>query len=198
MHGAEPPTETTRSRASRLTGPGRRPDCEPGSPQRLPGLRGATHGVGGFRRVAVAIDDLGLASEALEMAAFAVDPAAGHVRLIHVRQWQLQPVPSRAYGALAVLGMDLFVETSEHAMALIDDALREIHGRGVQADGIVVEARQPLVGAAILDAATAWDAELIVVGRNPRRLLGSLFWRRISDQVIDEAACPVVMVKARR
>jgi len=117
----------------------------------------AGEGASGFRRVAVAIDDAGHMSEALALAALAVDPKAGRVRLIQVRPRQVPPVPSREDGSFFVLGTELFSETSEHA---------------------------------------TWGAELVVIGRNPRRRFGSPFWRRISDQVMQEAPCPVVIARS--
>ena len=80
---------------------------------------------------------------------------------------------------------------------MIDDALRYVRDRGVVADGVVVEAPQPMVASAIVDAASTWGAEVIVVVRRPRQRLSVLLWGSVSEQVTHDAFCPVLVVRPR-
>jgi nucleotide-binding universal stress UspA family protein len=148
----------------------------------------------GFQRVAVAVDEATLASDVLAVAARAVDALTGRVRLIHVRPWRLAPPPSRDDGGVIPPSLDLFVETEEQAARLVNRAVAQVGARGVTAETTVVDAQQASVGAAIVTAAEAWDAELIVVGRHPRRRLSSLSRTGVSDQVTRRASCAVLLV----
>jgi nucleotide-binding universal stress UspA family protein len=148
----------------------------------------------GFQRVVAAIDGTSQTADVLAVAARAAGWQSGQVRLVHVRPWQPVPPPSREDGSLVAADVDLFTETAAHAKALVDGAVRDIGSRGARADAIVVEAQQPTVGFAVVNAAEAWGADLIVVGRRQRRLLGSLLRRGVSDQVLQQARCPVLLV----
>lgn len=145
-------------------------------------------------RVVAAIDGTGQAADVLAVAARAAGRQFGHVRLVHVRPWQPVPPPSREEGSLITPDIDLFTETTEQAAALVDEALRGVSSHGASADAVVVEAQQAEMASAVVSAAEAWDADLIVVGRRRRGLLGSVLRRGVSDQVLQQAKCPVLLV----
>jgi nucleotide-binding universal stress UspA family protein len=146
--------------------------------------------------VAVAVDEATQISDALVVAARALDARTGRIRLIHVRPWRLAPPPSRDDGGVLPLSLDLFVETEEQAARLVDRAVADVAVRGVTAEAIVVDAQQASVGAAIVTAAEAWDAEMIVVGRHRRRRLSPLSRAGVSDQVMRRASCAVLLVQS--
>ncbi len=184
-----------RSLTLQRTGWDRRADCGLSSLQQLARFRSETDAANGFQRVAVAIADYtARASEALAMAALAVDPAAGRIRLIHIRPWQLPPPPSREDGSLVPAGIQLFTETAERAATLIDEAIHDIQNRRITVDAIVVEAQQAALGTTLVHVADAWNAELLIIGRRPRRPFSAMLRRRISDQVLREATHPVLIV----
>jgi nucleotide-binding universal stress UspA family protein len=151
----------------------------------------------GFHRIVVPVDAAGRSSEALTTALRALDPFEGRLRLVHVRTWQPSPPPSREDGFFPAGGGELFTETPQQAADLIDDALRYVRDRGVVADGVVVEAPRPMVASAIVDAASTWDAEVIVVVRRPRQRLSVVLWGSVSEQVMHDAFCPVLVVRPR-
>ena len=70
------------------------------------------------------------------------------------------------------------------------------------AASVELEIRQPVQALSpaeeILSAAAAPDAELIVIGLRRRSPIGKLFLGSSSQQVILDAACPVVAVKRRQ
>ena len=151
----------------------------------------------GFHRIVVPVDAAGRSSDALTTALQAADPFEGRLRLVHVRTWQPSPPPSREDGFFPAGGGELFTETPQQATDLIDDALRYVRDRGVVADGVVVEAPRPMVASAIVDAASTWGAEVIVVVRRPRQTLSVLLWGSVSEQVTHDAFCPVLVVRPR-
>lgn len=150
----------------------------------------------GFQRVVVAVDEATQASDALAVAARSVDGRTGRVRLIHVRPWRPAPPPSRDDGGVIPPDLDLFVETEEQAARVVDRAVADVSVRGVTAEAIVLHAQHTSVGAAIATAAEAWDAELIVVARRPRRRLSSLLCTGVSDPVVRRASCAVLLVQS--
>lgn len=152
----------------------------------------------GFLRVVAAIDGTRHAADVLAVAARAAGGQSGQVRLVHVRPWQPVPPSTREECSLITAGVGLFTETTEQAATLVDGAVRDIGSRGASADAVVVEAQQAAMGAAIVSAAEAWGADLIVVGRRPRGLLGSVLRRGVSDQVLQQARCPVLLVPLAR
>ena len=164
-------------------------DTLPGPPVR----RGRT----GFHRIVVPVDAAGRSSDALTTALRAADPFEGRLRLVHVRTWQPSPPPSLEDGFFPAGGGELFTETPQQAADVIDDALRYVRGRGVVADGVVVEAPRPMVASAIVDAASTWGAEVIVVVRRPRQRLSVWLWGGVSEQVTHDAFCPVLVVRPR-
>jgi hypothetical protein len=97
-----------------------------------------------------------------------------------VRTWQPSPPPSREEGFFPAGGGELFTDTPQQAADLIDDALRYVRNRGVVGDGVEVKAPPPMVASAIVDAASMWGAEMIVIVRRPRQRLSVLLG----------AACP--------
>jgi nucleotide-binding universal stress UspA family protein len=148
----------------------------------------------GFQRVVAAIDATNHAADVLAVAARAAGWQSGQVRLVHVRPWQPVPPPAREDGGLIAADLDLFTETTEQAATLTDEAVRDIGRRGASADAIVVEAHHAAMGAAVVSAAEDWGADLIVVGRRPRGLLGSILRRGVSDQILQQAKCAVLLV----
>jgi nucleotide-binding universal stress UspA family protein len=163
----------------------------PPHPDRLPGDRLVP--ASGFRRVVVAIDGMPQTSQALALAATAIDRSSGQIRLVHVRTWRPLPPQSRGDGIRTPPDAELFTETAEQATRLIDEALLSISRLGADADGIVTQSRRGMVGATIAGVADAWEAELIVLGPRSRRSLGSLLRKRVPDQVLQVASCAVLI-----
>lgn len=109
------------------------------------------------------------------------------LRLVHVRTWD---PPVRSSGRF-------FLETSEEATAVLENALTGLWATGASASGIVVDVPRSLVAGAIAVEACSWGADVVVMTRRGTvfRLLRPV---SLSDQVTRRAPCPVVVVQTGR
>jgi nucleotide-binding universal stress UspA family protein len=142
-----------------------------------------------FRRILVPVDPFGRCAAAMTLAGRLSLTVGGVLRLIHVRAWD---PPARG-------GMGRFyLQTSEEATALLDTALTGLWACGAAASGMVLDAPRPLTAAAIAAEASSWRADVMVVARRRRRALGVLLFGSLSDQVMQETQCPVLVVRQVR
>lgn len=144
---------------------------------------------GSFRRVLVPVDTFEMSVNALRLAARTGRATGGRLRLVHVRMWD--PPVARGGGLF-------YAETSEEATALLDNAMRYVWDFGVEASGIVVEAQRSSTGTAIVIEASQWAADVIVLTARPRRFITLGLWDKVTRQVVEAAACPVLVVHPRR
>jgi nucleotide-binding universal stress UspA family protein len=144
---------------------------------------------GSFRRVLVPVDSFGAATNALAMAARIGQTTGGPLRLVHVRVWD-PPVPRG--------GGRFYPEVSEEATAVLDNAMNYAWARGVDATGIIVEAQRSQMATAIVTEASQWGADVIVLTARPRRFITLGVWDKATRQVMQGAACPVLIVHPRR
>lgn len=149
----------------------------------------------GPQRIVVPVDLSGRAHPALGAAARSAEPVGGRVRLVHVRAWYTPLAPSPEEASFAAdAGTEFFPETVDQATELVESAVADFGRRGIPADGVVVEAHRSRVGAAIAAAAKDWGAELIVLCRRPRQPVSVWLLGSVSEQVMRESSCPVLVV----
>lgn len=154
----------------------------PGADQLGPG------GGRSFRRILVPIRQTSDAVETLAVAARACDTTTGMLRLVHVR---IYDPPLRGAGRF-------YPQTRSEAAAIADEALPIAWGYGLQATTAVVEAPRGQVASAIVQHASSWRADVIVMKRRPSRLICRLVLGSVPDQVMRKADCPVLAVRQGR
>ena len=76
---------------------------------------------------------------------------------------------------------------------MLDQALTSVWACGVPAGGVVVDARRSEVAEAIAAEARSWHAEVMVVARRPRAAIGVLLLGSLSNRIMREAGCPVLV-----
>jgi len=144
-----------------------------------------TGGRSSFRRILVPVHSPGQAGPALAVAARLCALAGGMLRLVHVRTCD---PPLRAPARF-------YPETVVQAAAVLEEAqLAAWACGGPRATTAVVDARRTDVAQAIAWQAAAWRADLIVLTRRPRLASTRLVWGSVPDQVMRQAACPVLAV----
>ena len=150
------------------------------------------HPTGGrspFRRILVPVRSPGQAGPALAVAARLCALAGGVLRLVHVRTCD---PPLRAPARFSP-------ETLGEAAAVLEKALLAAWAcGGPRATTAVVDARRTDVARAIAWQAAAWRADLIVLTRRPRLASTRLVRGSVPDQVMRQAACPVLAVPPAR
>lgn len=150
-----------------------------------------TPAVGGrsLQRILVPVDSIGRADGALELAARFSANVDGQLRVVHARAWD-PPLPGGAGR--------FFWETSEQATEVLDQALTTVWAHGVPASGVIVDAPRNRVARAVAAEARSWGASVMVVARRPRTAIGILLLGSLSDQLMREAGCPVLIMQQGR
>lgn len=144
---------------------------------------------GSFRRVLVPVDRFEMSVNALRLAARTGRATGGRLRLVHVHVWD---PPAPRDGGL------FYPETSEEATALLDNAMSYVWDFGVEASGVVVDAPRSSTGTVIVAEAFRWAADVIVLTARPRRFITLGLWDKATRQVVEAAACPVLVVHPGR
>jgi nucleotide-binding universal stress UspA family protein len=140
--------------------------------------------------IVVGVDGSKGASAALE---FAADEAALRgARILVVSAWE---VPASLYdGGGMVMGADpsTFEAFQEQAQAIVDGAVASVQKRRptVECEGRTVQGRAAPI---LLEEAS--EASLIVVGSRGLGGFKSLLLGSVSQQVVQHAPCPVVVVR---
>ncbi len=112
-----------------------------------------------------------------------------HLVVVHAWEWPYT-------GTIGELANDLlerldFADASQQVLAAMVDAARAPDSPDVDLELRVVEA-QP--AEALLNAAAADDADLLIVGSRGRGGVEGLLLGSVSQQVAQDASCPVVIV----
>jgi nucleotide-binding universal stress UspA family protein len=142
------------------------------------------------RRILIPVRSPCESAEALAVAARVCGSTInGVLRLLHVRIYD-PPMP-RCPGRF-------YPESVAEAEALLDDALLIVWGGGAQATAAVVDAPRGEVAAAIVQQASAWRADVLVLTRRPRPAISRLVLGSVADQVMRKASCPVLAVHPKR
>jgi len=140
--------------------------------------------IGKMRRILVAVaggDDVKPATDAA-IAVAATVPAEAMV--VHVAQ--------AFFGPEGVA----FIESSEAIDDCVEDAVRRLREARIPAEGRVLKAGP--VATSIIEAATQWNADLIVVGSSRMRDLASLLLGSVSHQLLHNAELPVLIGERAR
>ncbi|GAA1975171.1 hypothetical protein GCM10009798_40510 [Nocardioides panacihumi] len=135
-----------------------------------------------FSRILVAIDGSPQRERVLAAAAELAAVAGSAVRVLHVdAEYAAYDTASDA-------------ETEAAAEDLVQRAVGELRARGVNADGLVAHLADADIDDAILSAAAKHESDLIVLGSERHRGVGSWFESSITDPVIHRAASAVLLV----
>jgi len=141
--------------------------------------RAGGHSAGAPRRIMVAI----AGGDDIEPAARAAAAVAGmqpcHVAVVHVMQ--------------SIVGIQGFayLETEDEAQAAVDKPHQLLDERGIVADRLIIHTGP--VARAIAEAATEWNADLIVTGSSRMGDAGSLLLGSVSHDLLRRTEIPVLI-----
>jgi nucleotide-binding universal stress UspA family protein len=140
---------------------------------------------GSLRRIAVPADGQPGSITAIALAAGLCAAGEGELLVVHVR---IYDPPVRGSGRF-------FPETSEAATSVLDNAVSRAWAFGARARGVVVDAPRRQTAAAISRTARGWNADAIVLARPARPGISRLVLGSVSDQIMRQAHCPVLVVR---
>lgn len=142
-------------------------------------------------KILLAIDDSKFSEAAVEAVTRQATPQETEVRVLHV----IEPIPiypdgqAWRYGPEALHVSDEQRKEAEGLVARAGDSLREKNFKVMTA----VEVGNPKV--VIIDSATEWHADLIVMGSHGRKGLSRFFMGSVSEAVVRHAPCSVQIVR---
>lgn len=143
---------------------------------------GAARRRGPVRRILLAISEGDEIPGAVAAAITIAKPAKAKVTVLHARYI----LPSGLRGA--------FVEAEEDSAGLVDRIVAELKARGIDAGGESVLARHGASGE-IIEAAKAWNADLIIVGSRRLSDFAALVLRSTATAVVRGADRPVLIAR---
>jgi nucleotide-binding universal stress UspA family protein len=137
-----------------------------------------------FGKILLAVDHSATAERAISAAQELATLSDGEVWVLHLREKE-------------VLGRGAFVmlESEAEAQEIVEHAVKELHDSGVKAHYEVQNTLHGQAGPAIVDAASAHDAGVIVMGSRGRSDLAGLFLGSTAHKVIHLSDRPVLVVR---
>jgi nucleotide-binding universal stress UspA family protein len=132
----------------------------------------------GFSRVLIAIEDARQAGQVAEMARRV---GASEVRVLHLNLREVMH------------GRRFPMETDDEAAYVVEAAVFELRMAGIAASGVVGHALLGKGAEAIVGDATAWGADLIVLGAPHRGEFATRLFGSVSLSVLQRARWPVLI-----
>jgi nucleotide-binding universal stress UspA family protein len=146
-------------------------------------------------KILLAIDDSKYSQAAVQAVLNQYCPEGTAVRVIHVAEpitFIFPPDMAAEYAAAPQL-LGLRKEQLENGKALVEAAAAKLKTAGYTADTDVFEGD---VRSEIVDLASQWHADLIVMGSHGRKGLNRFFIGSVSEFVVRHAPCSVEVVRS--
>lgn len=137
-----------------------------------------------FERIVVAVDATPARRSVVRMAGELARLTGAEVHVLHV-------VTTAVVGGAVVA-----VESDEAGRDVLDEALSQLLGMGVKADGQMLHGLTVEVADAVSRAATEFRADLLVISPHHRSSLAALFNPRVSDAVAHSSRAAVLLAPA--
>ena len=141
-----------------------------------------------FKRILVPVDGSGTSTKALVAALQLARESGGRVPRGHSLD-ELVFMSDDRYGS------DLLGVACEQAHKVLEAAMDVAKAAGVPVDARLLESPGQRLGDAVAEEASAWDADLIVLGTHGRRGLGRVVLGSGAEQVIRCAPVPVLAIR---
>lgn len=145
-----------------------------------------------FKRIFVPVDGSETSLQAVRLACRLAAESGGELRLAHVLDRGAYLTGYDVGGASGAL----YEALQSSATSILAEAHAEATDAGARADTVLVNEMGSSLGEAVASAASAWKADLIVVGTHGRRGPSRLLLGSGADQVIRLAPVPVLVSRS--
>lgn len=145
-------------------------------------------------KVLVAIDNIGLSELVIDALSTQAQPEQDEIKVVQVIDPALYSVPSEisaGYEPGEGMRRKELQEEAKHALSLAEDRVKKA---GFNVTSRMVET-DPEEG--ILDVATEWGANLIIVTSHARKRMEKFFHHSVAQAIVQRAACSVLVLKER-
>lgn len=146
-----------------------------------------------YERILVPIDGSSTSTKGLEEAIRLGQLTGGRLLLVHIAK-----LTSIALGfdANANYANDAIEMMQQAGNKLLGEAQEKVKAAGVGVETALVEGVDERVSQTIVAQATAWKADLIVLGTHGRRGVGRILLGSDAEQVLRIAPVPVLLIRA--
>ncbi len=146
-----------------------------------------------YERILVPIDGSDTSQFGLKEAIRIAQLTHARVRLIHVIDELSFAMTADAYRYHAGELLDLL---RKNGAKLLESALESVRAAGVDADSVLYENLDRTVQQRVLDEASAWKADLIVIGTHGRRGARRLILGSSAEGILRAATVPVLLLRS--
>jgi nucleotide-binding universal stress UspA family protein len=143
-------------------------------------------------KILLAIDDSKFSRAATEAVIAQAKPQGTEVRVLHV----IEPIPVYPDGQAWGYGPEFTLVSTEQrkeAEGLVARAGQTLRDAGLKVTTAIEEGNPKVV---IIDSATEWPADLVIVGSHGRKGLDHFLMGSVSEAVARHARCSVQIVRA--
>ena len=144
-----------------------------------------------YQRILVPVDGSETATKAMVTALQMARDSGGRVHLVHVVEG-MTPLAADPYGAYSGEVIEIMRQSGRK---ILEDALQVAKAAGVPADTELFDNFGERLAEVVADAATRFEADLIVVGTHGRRGLGLMMLGSGAEQIIRLAPVPVLVIR---
>jgi len=146
-----------------------------------------------YQRILVPIDGSPTAGRGLAEAIKLGRLTGAHLRLIHV-------VDELSFALNASQGMtltgDMLDMLREAGAEILAQGAASVRAAGLQVDTVLKDSFAGRVSDLVISEASAWPADLIVLGTHGRRGVGRLFLGSDAETIVRSAPVPVLLLRA--
>jgi nucleotide-binding universal stress UspA family protein len=145
-----------------------------------------------YQSILVPTDGSATSSKGLDEAIALAKLTGGRIRLLHVVD--TMPMAIAAEG-LVGFSADVLPLLRSSGQAILDVARKRAEAEGIAVDATLREVIAGRVCDAVMEEASSWPADLIVLGTHGRRGVGRLLLGSDAEQVLRSATVPVLLVR---
>ena len=147
-----------------------------------------------YRKILVPIDGSPTAARGLDEAIKLAKLTGARLRLMHVVD---QVSFATGMEAATLITGDTMQLLREAGQAVLDKAKARVEKAGPRVDAVLCDGLGGRVCDLVIEQATAWAADLIVLGTHGRRGLGRWLLGSDAEMIVRLAALPVLLVRAK-
>ena len=147
-----------------------------------------------YSKILVPVDGSPTSNQGLDEAIKLAKLTGASLKLLHVVDlWSFATVPEAGIGATP----EVLTLLKDGGEAILAEARARVEGAGGRAETMLIDSLGGRVCDLVIDEATRWGAELIVIGTHGRRGVGRLVLGSDAEQVVRMSPVPVLLVRAR-
>ncbi len=144
-----------------------------------------------YSRILVPVDGSETSTLGLREAIKLAREQQARLRIVHVVSEPIGLPPD----GLGFYASSLYETLQESGKAIVKDAEKTARDQGVQAETVVLEAAGQPAGDVIVQQASEWPADLIVIGTHGRRGMRRLVLGSDAEHIVRLAPVPVLLVR---